>query len=251
MGLRSGRLQARAARTREVGRLGVILGNQCGAEVSIPPPEVCGAIDSEFDCDLVPGADSSGLLLPDLVPPVLEAKGEIASHTPRPGFSEEDLRLRSLRQGPAAVFRIRRLDGEALVPEGDPEVFKKLVRCFNRGDPLDPHLLDQPVLSRAEVTFDSALSLRGQGADQLDIELPQPAPDNGLRGSDPPTRHDPSCPTARAPPHPRVGAGTFCASCLAASPSRVPPRSATAAAYRGPHGRSPDPGTGAPPVTSA
>lgn len=45
-----------------------------------------------------------------------------------------------------AVLRIRRLDGEALIPEGDPEVFQELVRCFNRGDPLDPHFLGQPVL---------------------------------------------------------------------------------------------------------
>src|SRR6202171_5332150 len=59
------------------------------------------------------------------------------------------------------------------------ECRKKCVRSLNGADSCQPQLLHQPVLQRVMGPFHAALGLAGIGAQNLDVELRQGAPELG------------------------------------------------------------------------
>ena len=126
---------------RDVDRLRLEFFDERQLQVAVLPTEVGGAVRADFHGELLSGPDPFGLLLGDLVTPVLEAQRVVLAHDAAEGGSEEALEGGSLGQRPVAIPRLGGLHREALVPEGDPDLFEKAVRLFDGPDSGDPPIL--------------------------------------------------------------------------------------------------------------
>jgi hypothetical protein len=155
-------------------------GDPLEVEVSVGEAVVGRAIGPDLDGELVTRSDAAGRTLGDLEPSVGEADGEVTTDGPGEGLGEEGLEVGLLREAAVRVANFRGLDGEALVPVGDVNLFQEAVALLEGRDALDAELLDQAILRCAEVALDAALGLRRVSQDETDVEFAQRSADDGL-----------------------------------------------------------------------
>ena len=113
-------------------------------EVPVTGAESELSVESLLDDHFGAGTKPLGFLLRDLPAPVRKASREVAGNDAICGLGEEPVQIGVPGKEAVRVVPLRRLYREACVPERDPVRLEIAVRCVQRIDPGDAHLLHQP-----------------------------------------------------------------------------------------------------------
>ena len=172
---------------------------QLHRQVPLPDPEAHLAVQRTLH-DHPRARTHAVRLRPRRLPvPVPEPDREVVGHHPLLRLGKDRLQVHLRRQGTVGVARDRGLDREPLVPERHPPLGQEAVRLLQARDPLHAHLLDQPVLRRAEAPLHAPLRLGRAGQPTLPSRVPPPPWSkgsvlaNGHRGGGAGSEHRSNC----------------------------------------------------------